>query len=118
MNNEKPLFDTKVIANFKRQFNNSGKLLWSLFTHPRVPIWAKVIPFTAFLYWLNPIDPLPFPLNVLPLDDVAAVWLGIKLFIELCPQDLVANLRHEIEFGVSSDNNTVIDASYQVLDDD
>ena len=78
---------------------------------------TKTIPVAAFLYWLNPIDPLPPPLNMTPIDDLTAVLLGLKLFVELSPPDLVAAIRHEIEYGKPLDDE-VIDASYRVIDDD
>jgi len=100
-----------------RELKKNGQLYWKLFTHPRVSLLVKTIPVLAFLYWLNPIDPLPPPLNLTPIDDLTAILLGLKLFVELSPSDLVAALRYEIEYGSDTDDE-VIDASYRVLDDD
>jgi len=118
MNNEQKPYEVKVTVSLIRQLVKNLRLLWALFTHPRVPLWVKGIPVVAFLYWLNPIDPLPPPLNLTPLDDAVAILLGMKLFVELCPPDLVAALRDAIEYGRPPDDDTVIDATYQILDDD
>lgn len=118
MSKDKFSYDAKVIANAKREVKNGGRLIWELFTHKEVPIWVKMIPAIAFLYWLNPIDPLPPPLNMMPLDDMAAVWFGLKLFVELSPQELVNRLRYNIAYGTPINNDEVIDTTYQVLDDE
>ncbi len=109
--------DVRVLTKLIQEIKKSGRLLWRLFVHPRVSLLAKVVPVMAFLYWLNPIDPLPPPLNITPIDDITAILLGFKLFIELCPPDLVAALRHEINYGKLPDDE-VIDTSYRVIDDD
>ncbi len=116
VNNQTPP-DAKMLVNLVRAWHKSLTLVWRLFSHPRVSMITKTIPVAAFLYWLNPIDPLPPPLNMTPIDDLTAVLLGLKLFVELSPPDLVAAIRHEIEYGKPLDDE-VIDASYRVIDDD
>lgn len=121
MNNGKPTPDSKVLANFTREFNKSRVLIWRLFTSPEVPIWVKGVPILSLLYWVSPADALLIPfLGITPIDDVAVILLGLKLFVELCPTDLVDRLRDEINYGspASGDNDTVIDATYHILDDD
>lgn len=108
----------RMWANLKREMQKNWQLWWRLFTHPRVSILAKAMPVLALLYWLNPLDfPTAPLLGMTPIDDAAAVLLGLKLFVELSPQDVVAAIRHEIEYGTPSDDE-VIDASYRVLDDE
>jgi len=117
MYNDQQPKKSKMWAGFMRELQKNWRLWWGLFTHPRVSVLVKVIPVLSVLYWLNPIDPLPPPLNITPIDDLTAILLGLKLFVELSPPDLVAALRHEIEYGSPVDDE-VIDASYRVLDDD
>lgn len=117
MSNKK-MQDPKAKAKFVTEVQKNGRLVWELLKHPRVSTLAKIVPFLGVLYWLNPIDPLPPPFNMTPIDDVAAFILGIKIFMELCPSDLVEELRYKINYGNSSDDSEVIDASYRVLDDD
>lgn len=118
MNHRQPSQESRMWVNMSTEMQKSLKLVWALFTHNRVPIFLKIIPVLSFLYWLNPIDPLPPPFNFLPFDDVAAVLLGLKLFVELSPQDLVDRLRYQITYGEPMDDGEFIDTTYQILDDD
>jgi hypothetical protein len=59
------------------------KLILRLMADPRISPWLKVLPLGSALYFLVP-DILPGP-----IDDVAIVWLGTYLFIEMCPQEIV-----------------------------
>ncbi len=121
MHNGEPSPDFKVLANFAREFNKSRTLIWRLFTNSEVPIWVKGVPILSFLYWLSPADALFIPfLGITPLDDIVVILLGLKLFVELCPRDLVDRLRDEINYGIPAgdDNDEVIDAAYHILDDD
>lgn len=70
-----------------RQF----RLAWRLFWDRRVPLWTKIVPPAALAYVLSPIDilsDLP-PMGINQLDDIAVVLLGVRLFIELAPPDVV-----------------------------
>ena len=115
-------FNDKVITNFTREFSKSWTLFWRLFTSREVPIGLKFIPVLAFLYWFSPFDMFIIPfIGATPIDDVGVILLGLKLFVELCPHDLVKRLRDEIEYGTpveDDDNGQVIDATYQILDDE
>lgn len=66
------------------------KLIWRLLNDRRVPPWTKMIVPATFLYLLSPIDILP---DLVPglsqLDDIAVVLLGLKLFVEMCPEEIV-----------------------------
>ncbi|MEA3376915.1 MAG: DUF1232 domain-containing protein [Anaerolineae bacterium] len=82
--------DGAVLAWLKemvRQF----RLAWRLFWDRRVPLWTKIVPPAALAYVLSPIDilsDLP-PMGINQLDDIAVVLLGVRLFIELAPPDVV-----------------------------
>jgi uncharacterized membrane protein YkvA (DUF1232 family) len=77
---------TEWLRELVRQF----QLAWRLFWDRRVPWSVKLIPPAALLYVLSPIDILPdLSLGLGQLDDVAVLLLAIKLFIELCPVDVV-----------------------------
>jgi len=115
-----PGFDSKILTNFVREFGKSGSLLWRLFTSAEVPFWTKLVPILALLYWLSPFDILLIPfIGVTPLDDLAVILLGAKLFVELSPADLVERLRDEIAYGrPADDRGEIIDTTYHVVDDD
>jgi uncharacterized membrane protein YkvA (DUF1232 family) len=69
-----------------RQF----RLAWRLFWDQRVPVWTKLIPPVALGYVLFPFDIIT---DLAPglgqLDDIAVVLIGLKLFVELSPPDVV-----------------------------
>ncbi len=88
----------------------NARLVWRLLWDPGVSSWLKMIPPATLLYLLFPIDFLPDPvLGLGQLDDIAIILLGLKLFIELCPQDIV---RHHLR-EISS-----VPGSYRVVDEE
>ncbi len=90
-----------------------------------------MIPPATLLYFLFPIDFLPDPiLGLGQLDDIAIILLGVKLFIELCPQEVVRHHLREMS-SVSGSYRVVdeepsqepspplyIDAPYRVIEED
>jgi len=88
----------------------NARLVWRLLRDPDVSSWLKMIPPATLLYLLFPIDFLPDPiLGLGQLDDIAIILLGVKLFIELCPQEVV---RHHLR-EMSS-----VPGSYRVVDEE
>jgi uncharacterized membrane protein YkvA (DUF1232 family) len=85
------------------------RLAWRLFLDERVPLWTKIVPPIALAYVLSPIDILPDlpPMGLNQLDDIAVVLLGIKLFIELAPPELVRE--HLRELGAQIEEWRVVD---------
>jgi hypothetical protein len=60
------------------------KLVLRLMADRRVSGLVKVIPVAAILYLLGFPDLAPGP-----VDDAGVIWLGMYLFVELCPPDVV-----------------------------
>ena len=88
----------------------NARLVWRLLRDPDVPASFKMIPPATLLYLLFPFDFLPdFALGLGQLDDIAIILLGLKLFIELCPQEIV---RHHLR-EMSS-----VSGSYRVVDEE
>jgi uncharacterized membrane protein YkvA (DUF1232 family) len=85
------------------------RLAWRLFLDRRVPLWTKIIPPAAVAYLLSPIDILSDipPMGLNQLDDIAVLLLGIKLFVELAPPDVVRE--HLRELGAQIDEWRVVD---------
>jgi len=87
----------------------NARLVWRLL-RDQVSPWLKMILPGTLLYLLLPIDFLP---DLAPglgqLDDIAVILLGVKLFIELCPQDIVR--RHLREMSS-------VPGSYRVVDEE
>ena len=88
----------------------NARLVWRLLRDPDVSAWLKTIPLASLLYLLFPFDFLPdLALGLGQLDDIAIILLGLKLFIELSPQEVV---RHHLR-EMSS-----VSGSYRVVDDE
>jgi uncharacterized membrane protein YkvA (DUF1232 family) len=67
------------------------KLILRLMADKRVNILLKLLPIGALIYLVSPIDLIPGALIpfIGALDDVAVIWLGATLFVDLCPEEVV-----------------------------
>jgi uncharacterized membrane protein YkvA (DUF1232 family) len=66
------------------------KLVYYLLRDSDVPIYLKILPFAGIFYILFPIDFLPDVIPVLgQLDDLTVLIVGLKVFIEMAPVDVV-----------------------------
>ena len=76
---------------FWREMWHQVRLVLHLFRDPNVPVYLKLLPLAAVIYVLIPTDFIPdiFPV-VGQLDDLTALIVGGKVFIELAPQKVVA----------------------------
>ena len=83
------------------------KLIVRLMADRRVSFWVKLLPIGALAYVFSPVDLVPGA--VLPvvgaLDDMAILWLGVNMFIQLCPPEVVAELSQDLEQGGSKDDS-------------
>jgi uncharacterized membrane protein YkvA (DUF1232 family) len=89
-----------------------------LVREPAVPPYLKVVPFAALAYVLSPLDFLPDVLPIIgQLDDLGIVILSVKLFLRLCPADVVAFHREAIDqhrpYNPISPASRVIDAEFR-----
>jgi uncharacterized membrane protein YkvA (DUF1232 family) len=72
---------------------NYLKLFWRLLLDRRVSLLLKLIPVCALIYVISPLD------WIIPvIDDLVIACLGIYLFVELCPPEIVSEHRKSIEF--------------------
>ncbi|MGC8779850.1 MAG: YkvA family protein [Anaerolineae bacterium] len=101
----------------------NAQLAWRLLWDPRVPLSTKLIlPGIMGLYLLSPIDALPDVLLPLgQLDDIVVLLLGMGLFIELCPPDIVAEHRAALVQRAARSRREMeeaetIDAEYRVIE--
>lgn len=113
---------TSLLAEIAR----NGRLAWRLLFDNRVSTLTKlVIPGLAIGYLIWPADLLPdVILGLGQLDDLAVLALAVKLFIDLCPADIVRQHRAAIA-GVTPPPSvgrapgradTVVDAEYRVIE--
>ena len=91
------------------QLASSLALAIRLFFNSKVPLWAKIVPIFALLYVLSPIDIVP---DVIPglgqMDDLTILLLGVWIFLQLVPKDLLREQRGE---------TGVVEGDYRVVDD-
>jgi uncharacterized membrane protein YkvA (DUF1232 family) len=86
------------------------KLIGRLMADRRVPFWTKMLPIGALAYVVSPVDFIMGIPGLDAIDDVAVLWLGSTLFIELCPPDVVAELSQDLlGEGNETDSGDVID---------
>ena len=92
------------------------KLIFRLMGDERVSLLTKMLPIASLIYLFNPID-VPGP-----IDDAAVVGLGMYLFFEFCPPEVVEE--HLEELRALSEKNpikaddTVIDAEFNDVEEE
>ncbi|HUS94739.1 MAG TPA: DUF1232 domain-containing protein [Patescibacteria group bacterium] len=130
--------DSRVTRNlsdqgFWREMLHQIRLAWYLVKSPDVPLYLKVLPALAVIYVLIPTDLIPDVFPVIgQLDDLTALIVGAKVFIELAPQDVVnrriRSMRSQTpangdvgsgngQSDDSSDDSIVIEGDFQVVED-
>lgn len=83
--------DVATDQGFWREMLRQARLAWYLIRSPEVPLYLKALPVLAIIYVLVPTDIIPDVFPVIgQLDDITALLVGAKVFIELAPQDVVA----------------------------
>ena len=115
------------LGNMTRQI----RLIWRLFNDRRVSRWLKLIPIAGLVYLLSPIDLLPdFALPGLgELDDLTAILLSLKMFVDLAPPEIVREHLQALigpsrqagagQTGAAgTPSEPYIDVPYQVLGDE
>lgn len=104
----------------------NGQLVWRLLSDGRVSALTKLmLPGLAVAYFLWPADLMPDVfLGLGQLDDLAVLALAVKLFIDLCPADIVRQHRSTLA-GVMPPaqpadkprkSEAVVDAEYRVIE--
>jgi uncharacterized membrane protein YkvA (DUF1232 family) len=107
-----------------RQFRLAWRLLWD----PRVPVWTKLVPLISVLYILSPIDFIPdWFLGFGQLDDLGVLLVGVRMFTELSPEEIVLQHLEAMGFPVNrwrvvdeeppGIDGEVIDVEYKVRDE-
>jgi hypothetical protein len=79
------------------------KLIMRLIADPRVSPFLKILPIGSLFYFIIP------DIALGPIDDVAVMWLGTFLFVELCPPHIVQEHMDSINQTSSSqqENNNI-----------
>jgi uncharacterized membrane protein YkvA (DUF1232 family) len=119
---------------FWREVWRQARLAWYLVRSPEVPLYLKILPALAVIYVLIPTDFIPDVFPVIgQLDDITALLVGAKVFIEMAPQEVVAHYVQAMrgqsapaaddeaeaadQDGDEIENLVVIEGDYDVVDD-
>ena len=78
--------------NFIRNLILWARLILRLMLDRRVNLFLKLIPVASVAYFLLPVD-----IVLLPLSDVVVLSLGMVLFVELCPPQVVQEHMNELK---------------------
>lgn len=85
------------------------KLTVRLMKDPRVSLWLKLIPAFCMFYLIVPVDIL-----IGPIDDAIVIYLGMDLFIDFCPKDVVNEHLSALNINTTpSQDEEVIDAEFK-----
>lgn len=80
------------------------RLVWFLLRDPEVPLYLKLLPVLAIIYTLVPADLVP---DIFPflgqLDDITALLVGGKVFIEMAPPHVVARYMQAMRLNRQED---------------
>lgn len=77
-----------VDSNMLKSFIMRGRLIMRLMNDPRIGFMYKLLPFASLAYLIWPLDFIPIP-GIGAADDIAVMWFGFTLFVELCPPAIV-----------------------------
>ena len=76
------------------------KLFWGLIKDPRVSAGPKLLIAAILTYVILPTDLLPdFLVGIGQIDDLVVILVGLKLFLRLCPPEVVQEHLQAISAG-------------------
>ena len=101
-----------------RSFVNRLKLIARLMGDSRVNIFIKVLPLASLGYLILPADLIPVVPFISALDDVAILWIGSNLFVELCPPDVVKEHMQDLDSNLEDTSGEVVDVEPTDVNDD
>lgn len=101
---------------FWREMWQQTRLVFNLIRDPEVPVYLKLLPFAALVYVVFPFDLLTDLAPVIgQLDDVTALLVTSKVFIELAPPQVVARhmraIRKRDGYGWDKDSESTVSES-------
>ncbi len=68
---------------------NFIKLYWRLFNDKRVWLLPKLLLVAGLLYWIMPLDLIPWVPQIAWIDDTIVLAIALYSFIKLCPRRIV-----------------------------
>jgi uncharacterized membrane protein YkvA (DUF1232 family) len=96
------------------------RVSWLLFWDWRVSLFLKILPLTAVIYVLSPIDFLrDFKLGIGQVDDVIVTGILLTLFVVFAPKEIVTEYtRGKSRVKGSDDGSPPVEGSYRYIDDE
>jgi uncharacterized membrane protein YkvA (DUF1232 family) len=101
------------------QPRNAGSIMrdlqriWQLLRDPSVPGWKWLLPIGALVYWLSPVDLIPF----LPFDDIAVVILMISMLLQMASRNEQNTAGQQSQPGATPNNKEqIVDTTWRVVD--
>jgi uncharacterized membrane protein YkvA (DUF1232 family) len=106
-----------------------AKLILRLMGDKRVNFLLKILPVGALIYLILPIDLLPeIAIPIIGyLDDAFVLWIGMTLFVALCPDEIVQEHMNVLQKVIpgrwqdtpqQEDSGEIIDAEISNPDND
>ncbi len=86
------------------------KLVFRLLADPRISPILKLIPFGSLLYLVIP-EPI-----LGPIDDATVLGIGLWLFVELCPPEIVQEHLDVLTGATSADWGRIDDQDGDIVD--
>lgn len=108
-----------VDSNMLKNLSIRGRLILRLLNDSRISFLHKLLPIGSLIYLVSPIDFIPG--MVAPVigaaDDIAIVWFGFTLFVEMCPPHIVDEHLAEITGRVvTTADGDVVDGEVSDVD--
>jgi hypothetical protein len=103
----------KIDGGFFHDLSNQIKLILRLMADPRVNPIIKVLPIGSLLYFILFPDLAPGP-----IDDALVVGIGLYLFVELCPPEVVKEHREALENVVPGEWRNPEEGDKEIDDED
>jgi uncharacterized membrane protein YkvA (DUF1232 family) len=129
MANQKKATQVGEAASILAEIIKNIKLIWRLLNDGRISLGVKMIIPATLLYLLFPVDIIP---DIAPglgqIDDIAVILLGLKIFVEMCPNEIVRQHLDELAsvpspWRIVEEDETpqvepslYVEAPYQVVD--
>ena len=96
----------RELLGWLREFLSQFELAWKLLWDQRVSFFTKLVPLSLLGYLLMPFDLVPDALlGIGQVDDLVVILVGLRMFISLCPPDVVADLQG-LEVAPGEDDGT------------
>ena len=108
-----------VDGNMLKNLVMRGKLIMRLMNDPRIGGMIKLLPIGSLIYLISPLDFIPGGMMTMigAADDVAVVWFGFTLFVELCPPAIVdEHLAALTGRVVSTPDGDIVDGEVSEMD--